>query len=159
MALNTCPQDLALPLFKPSRRSSTLTNFISPSLNPTLGVTFPVPTPSPTILPLISTTTTNFTPVFVSKPYAARRSSIAYRRPKSPDRPPPEEALDLERDSKMSRVLARRRENWRGVRSGALSGAEGKRVMWRGLFCHLSVLREEESDPEIADGYIFAYYA
>lgn len=33
----------------------------------------------------------------------------------------------------MSRVLARRRENWRGVRSGALSGAEGKRVMWRGL--------------------------
>ncbi len=43
----------------------------------------------------------------------------------------------------MSRVLARRRENWRGVRSGAFSGAEGKRVMWRGLFYYLLVLREE----------------
>jgi hypothetical protein len=65
---------------------------------------------------------------------------MACRRPKSPERPPPEEALDLERDSKMSRVLARRSENWSGVRRGALRGAEGKSVTWRGLFCCLSVI-------------------
>ena len=53
---------------------------------------------------------------------------MACRRPKSPERPPPEEALDLERDSKISRVLARRSENWSGVRRGALRGAEGKSV-------------------------------
>lgn len=41
----------------------------------------------------------------------------------------------------MSRVLARRRENWRGVRSGVLLGAEGKMEMWRGLFCVFVRLR------------------
>jgi hypothetical protein len=35
----------------------------------------------------------------------------------------------------MSRVLERRRENWRGVRRGAFEGVEGKMEMWRGLFC------------------------
>lgn len=39
----------------------------------------------------------------------------------------------------MSKVLERRRENWRGVRSAVLVGElpEGKMVMWRGLFCGL----------------------
>lgn len=73
--------------------------------------------------------------MLVSNPYAASRSSIACKRPKSPERPPPLVVLAFERDSKMSRVLARRRENWRGVRSGVLVGAEGKMEMWRGLFC------------------------
>jgi hypothetical protein len=72
--------------------------------------------------------------VFVSKPYAARRSSMACSRPKSPERPPPDVRLALERASKMSSVLERRRENWSGVRSGVLVGAEGKMEMWRGLF-------------------------
>ena len=42
----------------------------------------------------------------------------------------------------MSRVLERRRENWRGVRIGAEAfdededkDCEGKMEMWRGLFC------------------------
>ena len=46
----------------------------------------------------------------------------------------------------MSRVLARRRLNWRGVRSGVLRGAEGKIVMWRGLFCCLLVLEVGSED-------------
>jgi hypothetical protein len=40
-------------------------------------------------------------------------------------------------------VLDSRRENWRGVRRGALSGAEGKSVMWRGLFyCFINILKD-----------------
>lgn len=49
--------------------------------------------------------------------------------------------LALERASKMSRVLARRRENWRGVRRGVLVGAEGKMEMWSGLFCDYALER------------------
>jgi hypothetical protein len=82
----------------------------------------------------MSTTATKRTPVLVSKPYAASRSSMAWSRPKSPERPPPEVRLALERASKMSRVLERRSENWRGVRRGALLGCDGKMEMWRGLF-------------------------
>ncbi len=45
------------------------------------------------------------------------------------------------RVSKTSRVLLRRRENWRGVRRGArvlvVGSWEAKMVMWRGLFCRL----------------------
>lgn len=43
--------------------------------------------------------------------------------------------LALERDSKISSVLDRSKENCKGVRSGALLGCEGKMAMWRGLFC------------------------
>ncbi|KAG4217459.1 hypothetical protein PC116_g34060 [Phytophthora cactorum] len=79
----------------------------------------------------MSTTAMNFTPVFVSKPYAARRSSTACRSPKSPVRrgvgeaaaagapPVAEGAARRARVSKMSRVLLRRRENCKGVRRGA----------------------------------------
>ena len=59
---------------------------------------------------------------------------MACRRPKSPDRPLLVEEWALERDSKMSRVLERRRENCRGLRTGVFVGAEGKMEMWRGLF-------------------------
>ena len=53
-----------------------------------------------------------------------------------------EERFACERDAKMSRVLERRRENWRGVRRG-VAGLEawelrvmgGKMVMWRGFDC------------------------
>lgn len=103
----------------------------------------------------MSTTTTNRTPVLVSNPYAASRSSIACRRPKSPERPPPLVVFALERDSKMSRVLARRRENWRGVRSGVLVGAEGKMEMWRGLFC-VEHVRLRGALVRLA--YVLAYY-
>jgi hypothetical protein len=45
----------------------------------------------------------------------------------------------LVRDSKTSRLLERRRENWRGVRIGPYGiegegACEGKMEMWRGLF-------------------------
>jgi hypothetical protein len=85
----------------------------------------------------MSTTTTNRVPVLVSKPYTARRSSTAWRRPRSPLT----EAVDVVRSrrSKTSRLLERRRENWRGVRTGTevvlvFGSKDGKMVMCSGLF-------------------------
>jgi len=100
-------------------------------------------------------TTTNRTPVFVSKPYAASLSSTACSNPRSPvkftlpaPRPAPEPALvppafATARAWKMSRVLERRRENCNGVRRGCGRGRGafvvegryigGKRVMCSGL--------------------------
>jgi hypothetical protein len=62
---------------------------------------------------------------------------MAWSRPKSPESPPAALALALARASKMSSVLERMRENWSGVRSGALLGCEGNIEMWRGFFCGL----------------------
>jgi len=81
---------------------------------------------------------------------------MACKRPKSPDNPPPVVRLAFERDSKMSRVLERRRENCNGVRRGWLVGAEGKMEMWRGLFCDLY---QREVDGGLGGTYVFAYYA
>lgn len=107
----------------------------------------------------MSTTTTILTPVLVSHPYAASRSSTAWRRPTSPESPvpvdpgaagaaaapPPEELLLPWRSSKISRVEERRRENCSGVRIGAkvfVEGLwEGKIWMWRGLFWSFGLLR------------------
>jgi hypothetical protein len=60
------------------------------------------------------------TPVLVSKPYAARRSSMACKSPKSPDA-----VLFLDRKSKTSIVEERRRENCRGLRTGVKALAVG----------------------------------
>jgi len=75
--------------------------------------------------PSISTTTTSLTPVLVSQPYMASRSSTAWRRPKSWS-----DVLCGRRASKMSRHDERRNWNSSGARSSA-----GNREMCRGLFC------------------------
>jgi len=88
----------------------------------------------------MSTTATNLTPVLVSKPYAASRSSTACRSPKSPLSSVLEATAWRARDSKMSSVLDSSRLNWSGVRRGAgrpvcASVVVGRIVVWRGLFC------------------------
>lgn len=100
-----------------------LTGFKSASLSPIMAVVLLslllVARPS------ISTTIMNLTPVLVSQPYIAIRSSTAWRRPKSCSA-----VLYGMRASKISRHDERRKENSRGARS---SGE--KREIWRGLFC------------------------
>ena len=67
--------------------------------------------------------------------------------------------LTLERDSKMSRVLDKRRENWRGVRRGVFEGAEGKMEMWRGLFWGFISLFWKGGRWRGRESHVFADYA
>jgi hypothetical protein len=78
----------------------------------------------------------NLTPVLVSYPYAASRSSTAWRRPRSPETGP---VVERRRRSKTSRQEESRRENWRGVLTGwrevLVAGSwEGNIVLWWVLF-------------------------
>ena len=98
--------------------------------------------------------------MLVSKPYAARRSSTACRRPSSPVRFGEAEeddvAEDLARISKMSIVLERRRENWSGVRMGE------RMVVWRGLFwdgAGVSLAWTRRQRRTGGGTYVAAYYA
>lgn len=78
--------------------------------------------------PSISTMMTSFTPVFVSQPYMARRSSMAWRRPKSWPT-----FFSGRRASKISRQVESMKEKSSLLRS-SLSPSAGNIEMWRGLF-------------------------
>jgi hypothetical protein len=65
----------------------------------------------------------------------------------------------FERASKISSVLERRRENFRGVRRGVFEGAEGKIEMWRGLFCSVLEKRLGHWVDGRRERYVFADYA
>jgi len=81
------------------------------------------------ILPDMSTTMTNLTPVLVSHPYMARRSSIACSSPKSCPT-----GLVGNRASKISRHVDNMKENSRRFRELCSSPSAGKSEMCNGLF-------------------------
>ena len=74
----------------------------------------------------MSTTTTNRTPVLVSNPYAASRSSMACSRPRSPESPVPADACARARVSNTSIVDERMSENCSAVQidDGAVAWGE-----------------------------------
>lgn len=105
-----------------SRQGVGLTGFISASLSPTAAAD--LVSRGLAGLPSMSTTMMNLTPVLVSQPYMASRSSTAWRRPKSWSA-----VLCGKRASKMSKHDERRNWNSRGARSSA-----GNSDMCNGLF-------------------------